>query len=99
MKGRAITPTASRFDGRLRLDNGLAARQALIEGRGIAPAHVWLVSDLLDAGALEVVLPEYAIPSVALNLLIVPERAAIARVRLLINFIKDRAGVIPGIER
>jgi DNA-binding transcriptional LysR family regulator len=87
------------FDGRLRIDHGLAVRQALIAGRGIAPAHLWLVGDLLEAGDLEVVLPDYALPSVPLNMLIVPERAGIARVRLLINFLSDTVAGIPGIER
>ena len=85
------------FDGRLRVDHGLAARQALIAGRGIAPAHLWLVSDLLESGVLEVVLADYSIPSVPLNLLIVPERAGIARVRLLVNFLTGRIGGIPGV--
>src|SRR6202035_1144575 len=35
------------FGGRFRVDHGLAAREALVAGRGIAPAHRWLVEDLL----------------------------------------------------
>jgi DNA-binding transcriptional LysR family regulator len=85
--------------GRLRVDHGLAAREALIAGRGIAPAHRWLVDDLLAAGRLEVILPDYALPSVPLSLLIVPERAGIARVRLLVDFLVERIGGIPGIEK
>lgn len=87
------------FDGRLRVDHGLAARQALIAGRGIAPAHLWLVGDLLEAGDLEAVLPEYVLPAVPLNLLVVPERAGIARVRLLIQFLTQNVGSIPGVGR
>ncbi|MBZ0138224.1 MAG: hypothetical protein K8H87_00425 [Pseudorhodoplanes sp.] len=37
-----------------RINHGLAARQALVAGRGIAPAHRWLVDDLLKASDLEV---------------------------------------------
>src|SRR5262245_56055422 len=40
------------FGGRFRVDHGLAAREALVAGRGIAPAHQWLVGDLLDEGRL-----------------------------------------------
>jgi DNA-binding transcriptional LysR family regulator len=87
------------FAGRLRLDHGLAAREALVAGRGIAPAHRWLVDDLLADGRLEAVLPDYALASVPLNMLIVPERAGIARVRLLIDFLAEQIGGIPGIER
>lgn len=87
------------FGGRLRVDYGLAAREALAAGRGIGPAHLWLVGDLLAAGRLRAILPEYALPSVPLNLLIVPERANIARVRLLVEFLVDRISSIPGIEK
>jgi DNA-binding transcriptional LysR family regulator len=40
------------FEGRLRVDHGLAAREALVAGRGIAPAHQWLVDDLLASAGL-----------------------------------------------
>jgi DNA-binding transcriptional LysR family regulator len=87
------------FGGRLRVDHGLAAREALVAGRGIAPAHRWLVGDLLAAGRLEVVLPHYSLPLVPLNMLIVPERAGIARVRLLVDFLAEQIGSIAGVER
>lgn len=85
------------FRGALRVDHGLAAREALLAGRGIAPAHRWLVEDLLADGRLEQVLPQYAPPSVPLNMLIVPERAAITRVRLLVDFLSTRIAALPGI--
>lgn len=87
------------FTGRLRLDHGLAAREAFIAGRGIGPAHLWLVDDLLTAGRLRVVLPDYSPPPVPLNLLIVPERATVARVRLLVDFLAAQIGRIPGMEK
>ncbi len=86
------------FRGRLRVDHGLAAREALLAGRGIAPAHRWLVDDLLAAGRLVPVLPEYLLPSVPLSMLIAPERAGIARVRLLVDDLAERIGAIPGLE-
>ena len=87
------------FAGRLRIDHGLAAREALVAGRGIAPAHRWLVDDLLAAGRLEAILPDYSLPSVPLSMLIVPERTGIVRVRLLVDFLVEKIGGIPGIER
>ena len=86
------------FAGRLRIDHGLAARQAMVAARGIAPAHRWLVDDLLAAGLLETILADYALPSVPLNMLIVPERAGVARVRLLVEFLAEQIAAIPGIE-
>ncbi|HAQ00431.1 MAG TPA: LysR family transcriptional regulator, partial [Rhodospirillum rubrum] len=84
--------------GRLRVDQGLAAREAFRAGRGFGPTHRWLVDDLVAAGGLEVILPGYTPPAVPLNMLIVPERAAIARVRLLVDFLVERIGQIPGLE-
>jgi DNA-binding transcriptional LysR family regulator len=87
------------FGGRLRVDHGLAAREALLAGRGIGPAHLWLVDDLLRAGRLQTILADYALPSVPLNLLIMPERANIARVRLLVDFLAGRMSSVPGITK
>ncbi|QEM82585.1 LysR family transcriptional regulator [Halomonas binhaiensis] len=86
------------LQGRFVVDHGLGAREALIAGRGIAPAHRWLIDDLLTNGRLKQILPDYALPSTPLNLLIVPGRAGIARVRLLIDFLIEQSGHIPGIE-
>ncbi|WP_096485018.1 LysR family transcriptional regulator [Methylorubrum populi] len=85
-----------RVGGRLRLDHGLAAREALIAGRGIGAAHHWLIDDCLADGRLEAILTDYALPSVPLSLLLVPERAAIGRVRLFIEFLVARIGAVPG---
>jgi DNA-binding transcriptional LysR family regulator len=93
--GRHAIPLA----GRLRVDHGLAAREALAAGRGIAPAHLWLIGDLLAAGKLERVLPDYSPPPVPLNMLIVPERSGIARVRLLVDFLAEQIARMRGIER
>lgn len=86
------------FGGRLRIDHGLGAREALLAGRGLAPAHLWLVDDLLTDGSLELVLPDYRLPSVPLSLLIVPGRVDVARVRLLIDFLVDQLPSIPGMN-
>ncbi len=85
-------------NGKLRVDHGLAAREALAAGRGIGPAHLWLVHDLLDSGRLEVVLEDYRPAPVPLSLLIVPERSAIARVRLLTDFLVAEIPKLPGIR-
>ncbi|MDK1385273.1 LysR family transcriptional regulator [Sinorhizobium sp. 8-89] len=87
------------FGGRFRVDHGLAAREALAAGRGIAPAHRWLVDDLLATGRLTAILPDYSLPSVPLSMLIVPGRASVTRVRLLIDFLAEQIGLIPGVEK
>ena len=86
------------FGGRLQVDHGLAAREAFAAGRGFGPTHVWLVDDLLEQGQLEPILPDYAPLPTPLNMLIVPERAGIARVRLLIEFLAGAIARLPGID-
>ncbi|EKF59879.1 LysR family transcriptional regulator [Agrobacterium albertimagni AOL15] len=94
-------PDGTRFiapmNGTLRVDHGLAARAAVAAGRGIAPAHLWLVQDLLDAGKLETVLDDYDLEAVPASLLVVPERAGITRVRLLADFLVEEIRKLPGI--
>jgi hypothetical protein len=51
----------------------------------------------VKAGRLTPLLPDHALPSVPLNMLIVPERAGIARVRLLIDELITQIGRLPGI--
>jgi DNA-binding transcriptional LysR family regulator len=87
-----------RLGGILRVDHGLAVRQALVAGRGLAPTHRWLVDDLLVSGELEILLPDYSLPPVPLSMLIVPERGNVARVRLLVDYLASRIADIPGIE-
>jgi DNA-binding transcriptional LysR family regulator len=87
------------FGGRLRVDHGLAAREAFAAGRGFGPAHIWLVDDLIADGRLEVILPDYSPPPVPLTMLIVPERSGVVRVRLLVDFLAERIGGLPGIEK
>ncbi|MGJ5142348.1 LysR family transcriptional regulator [Bradyrhizobium oligotrophicum] len=86
------------FSGRFRTNHGLAVREAVLAGRGIAAAHAWLVDDLITEGRLTVLLPEYRLPSVPLNMLIVPERAGIARVRLVIEDLAAAIVSLPGIR-
>ena len=85
------------FTGHFRANHGLAVREAVLKGRGIAAAHHWLADDLIKDGRLMRLLPGYTLPSVPLNMLIVPERAGIARVRLLIDHLVTEIGRLPGI--
>lgn len=91
------TATVS-LDGPLLVDHGLAAREALMAGRGIASAHMWLIDDLLASGEVERVLPDYAPEPVPLSILIVPGRARIRRVRSLIDALASTLSTLPGIR-
>lgn len=83
--------------GDLIVDHGLAAREAFRAGRGIGSVHRWLIDDLIASGDLVILLPDHSLPTAPLNLLIVPERAHVARVRLLIDFLVTEVARLPGI--
>ncbi|MDQ0504162.1 LysR family transcriptional regulator [Xanthobacter agilis] len=91
------TPHAIPVKGDLRVDHGLAAREAFRAGRGVEPAHRWLVDDLLASGELEPLLSDHSLPTTPLNMLIVPARTKVARVRLLIDYLVEQAACLPGI--
>ncbi len=86
------------ISGRLKLDHGLAAREALIQGRGIVAANVWLVDDLLASGAIRHVLPDYSLDSMPLSILFVPARAKLRHVRLVIDALAAFLRELPGIH-
>lgn len=98
LRGAGADVRSVPFTGRLTVDHGLAAREALIAGRGIAAAHLWLVDDLLASGAVERVLPDFELDPVPVSILFVPARARIARVRLVIDALATLIGEIPGID-
>ncbi|NPU65911.1 LysR family transcriptional regulator [Bradyrhizobium sp. 83012] len=86
------------FRSRFRTNHGLGVREAVVAGRGIGGSHAWLVDDLIAAGRLAVILPDHRLSSTPLNMLIVPERAGIARVRLLIDYLAEEIVRLPGIR-
>ncbi|WP_413204436.1 LysR family transcriptional regulator [Rhodospirillum sp. A1_3_36] len=98
LRGRDGKDQRVPFGGRLRLDHGLAAREAFAAGQGLGPTHRWLVDDLLQSGALLEVLPDYTLPPVPLSMLIVPQRAAITRIRLLVDYLVRESSSIPGLH-
>jgi len=85
------------FGGRLKVDHGLAAREALVAGRGIVAGHIWLIEDLLRGEGFELVLPRYRLDPVPLSMLIAPGRGELSRVRLAIDFLAKQIAAIPGI--
>lgn len=87
------------FGGHFTVDHGLAAREAFLAGRGFGPAHRWLVQDCLTDGRLEIILPDYALSSSQLNMLIAPGRSRLDRVRLCVDFLTKETGRLPGITR
>lgn len=84
--------------GDLKVDHGLAAREAFRSGRGIGSAHRWLVDDLLANGELEVLLTDHSLPATPLNMLMVPQRSRVRRIRLMIDYLVGEIRRLPGMS-
>ncbi|MBB1424131.1 LysR family transcriptional regulator [Pseudoalteromonas sp. SG43-7] len=88
-----------KLSGNLKVDNGLAVKELVADGRGIAPVHNWLVNDYLLSNSLLEIVKDYSLPAVQLSLLYVPQKAELLRVRALIDFISEECLKIPGISK
>jgi DNA-binding transcriptional LysR family regulator len=82
----------------LRCNNGDALRASLCAGLGLARLPDFIVADDLDAGRLEIVLPEWRHPRpIALHLVTPPGQLRPARISAAINFFTQRfaSGIKP----
>ncbi len=80
---------------RFRADNGEVLREAACAGLGIVILPSFIAAPAIEAGTLEVLLRDYPLEEVGLNLVMPPGRAATARVRALIDFLAARFGPEP----
>jgi DNA-binding transcriptional LysR family regulator len=53
---------------------------------------------LLANGELEALLPDHSLPTTPLNMLMVPERAKVGRVRLMIDYLAEHIRQLPGMS-
>ncbi|NVM76114.1 DNA-binding transcriptional LysR family regulator [Duganella sp. SG902] len=82
--------------GRYRVNNALAIRDSLAAGGGIGLCPMWLVQDLLDSGALVRVLRKWHGQTQPLHLLSPSRRYQPVRVRLLLDYLTEQIGRLPG---
>jgi DNA-binding transcriptional LysR family regulator len=83
------------FQGPLRANNADALRPMLLAGLGLAVQPEFTVSEDLKAGLLEVLLPEWTMPPISLNLVTPPGRHRPVRVAAVIEFLVKRLSVAP----
>lgn len=96
LHGPGDARTTLSLSGRYRINNSLAIRESLLMGTGIGLAPGWLVQDLIDAGQLAVVLPDWQAPPHEAFVLYPSRRHQPARVREFVRFIGERLGREPG---
>lgn len=79
----------------LRVNNAEALNPALLAGLGLALQPEFLVWRELRSGALEVVMPQWSPPPIALHVVTPPGRARPARVQALIEYLAQRFAQAP----
>jgi DNA-binding transcriptional LysR family regulator len=87
--------TSARARGRLRADSGEAILQGATAGLQLAMLPTFLVSDLIQCGALKPLLQDYATPEHGLYLVRPPGARASSKVRALIDMLVDWFGEAP----
>ena len=81
-----------RPDGPLRANNADALAPALLAGLGLAVQPDFVVGDAVACGCLEVVMPEWSAPPIALHLVMPPGGPRPARVEALAEFLAQSLG-------
>lgn len=92
------TRAVIRTQGRYRVNNALAIRDALASGAGIGLCPAWLVQDLIASGRLQPVLPDWHASPQEAHLIYPSRRYQSLRARLLIQFLADRLPLLPGMH-
>lgn len=83
------------FEPRLRVNNGDAIRQALLQGVGIAISPTFIVGEDLRAGSLQVIMADWRFEESTLYAVYPHNRRLSTKVRFFIDFLADRFGSKP----
>ena len=78
--------------GPLRANNADALAPALLAGLGLAVQPDFVVGEAIEDGRLEVVMPDWSPPPIALHLVMPPGGPRPARVEVLAAFLAERLG-------
>jgi DNA-binding transcriptional LysR family regulator len=76
--------------GAFRTDNVTAAHAAACRGLGIGYGPYWQIIDLIDRGALEIVLEEFEAPKMPIHAVFPPSAMAPAKTRLFTDMLMER---------
>ncbi|HTR13321.1 MAG TPA: substrate binding domain-containing protein, partial [Roseiarcus sp.] len=82
--------TTVEVKGRFETNSVPAAIEAVVRGEGIVVAAYWQVRELLEAGSLEIVLPDARLRSRPVVALWSPPRRLPTRTRLFVEFLANR---------
>jgi hypothetical protein len=80
-------------------NNGEVLRQWCLAGHGLALKSLWEIADDLNAGRLEILLPDHPPPGHAIYALYPQNRFLSSRVRVFIDYLAEIYGPVPPWER
>ncbi|HEX9330067.1 MAG TPA: substrate binding domain-containing protein, partial [Reyranella sp.] len=81
---------AVRVKGAFRTDNTASIHAAVCQGLGIGYGPFWQIRELLDGGALEIVLAEFETPRFPIQAVFPPSGMAPAKTRLFADLLAER---------
>lgn len=90
--GPVNLPVHSRY----RMNHAVALLESVLAGAGISLQPTWMVAELLAEGRLVRVLPKYTGPAQQAHLLYPARPYQPQRVRVLVDFLSERVGRLPG---
>jgi DNA-binding transcriptional LysR family regulator len=73
-------------------NNGEVLRDAAMRGLGITLLPTFIVEDTLAEGLLQIVLPEYQVPELSIDVMYPVNRHLSTKIRLLVDFLQERYG-------
>jgi DNA-binding transcriptional LysR family regulator len=80
-------PHTVKIRGRFRSNSAAAIRAAAAEGLGVARLPLWQIRDLVEQGALVIVLSEFETEGMPIQLVWPPTRAPLERMRRFVDFL------------
>ena len=80
-------PTTVRVSGRFRSNSAAVIRDVVSEGLGLAQLPLWQIREHVDQGTLAIVLPEFEAEGMPIQLVWLPTRAPLERMRRFVDFL------------
>lgn len=94
-KGADASAVSVSVEGPLQTNSSEVIRAAVLDGMGIGYAPRWMMQDLLESGALQVLLPDWSAKSLPIHLVSPAHRRHAAKVRAFSEYLALALGPLP----
>lgn len=84
-----------KVNGRFRVNNAIAVREALLAGQGIGYVPTYAIGNELKSGKLKMILSDYEVSGGGIYAMYPHNRHLAAKVRTFVNFLVQRFGATP----